>query len=52
MNKNEYKIGERAIYDARELGTAKMIVLGLQHMFAMFGATVVVPLITAGGEWS
>ena len=46
MNKNEYKIGERAIYDARELGTAKMIVLGLQHMFAMFGATVVVPLIT------
>ena len=46
MSKNEYKVGERAIYDARELGTGKMIVLGLQHMFAMFGATVVVPLIT------
>ena len=46
MSKNEYKVGERAIYDARELGTGRMIVLGLQHMFAMFGATVVVPLIT------
>ena len=46
MSNNEYKVGERAIYDARELGTAKMVVLGLQHMFAMFGATVVVPLIT------
>ena len=46
MNNNDFKMGERAIYDARELGTAKMMVLGLQHMFAMFGATVVVPLIT------
>ena len=46
MSNNEYKVGERAIYDARELGTGKMVVLGLQHMFAMFGATVVVPLIT------
>ena len=35
-----------AIYDARKLGGGKMVVLGLQHMFAMFGATVVVPLIT------
>ena len=34
------------IYDARELGVPKMLVLGLQHMFAMFGATVLVPLIT------
>ena len=33
---SNYKVGERPIYDARELGTAKMIVLGLQHMFAMF----------------
>ncbi|MBQ1544736.1 MAG: uracil-xanthine permease [Clostridia bacterium] len=37
---------ETAIYDAKTLGTPKMIVLGLQHMFAMFGATVLVPLIT------
>ena len=35
-----------AIYDARELGTGKVLVLGLQHMFAMFGATVLVPAIT------
>ena len=37
---------QKAIYDARELGTPKMLVLGLQHMFAMFGATVLVPIIT------
>ncbi len=37
---------QKAIYDARELGTPKMLILGLQHMFAMFGATVLVPLIT------
>ncbi|MBO4487509.1 MAG: uracil-xanthine permease [Bacteroidaceae bacterium] len=35
-----------AIYDARTLGTPRMALLGLQHMFAMFGATVLVPLIT------
>ena len=34
------------IRDARKLGTPKMLVLGLQHMFAMFGATVLVPIIT------
>ncbi|MCQ2461065.1 MAG: uracil-xanthine permease family protein [Clostridia bacterium] len=34
------------IRDARELGVPKMIILGLQHMFAMFGATVLVPIIT------
>ena len=35
-----------AIYDARTLGKGKMLILGLQHMFAMFGATVLVPVIT------
>ena len=36
-----------AIYDARrELGYSKVAILGLQHMFAMFGATVLVPIIT------
>jgi len=35
-----------AIYDARSLGTPKMLVLGFQHMFAMFGATVLVPILT------
>lgn len=39
-------IGNEGIYDARKLGTPKMIVLGFQHMFAMFGATVTVPLLT------
>jgi len=37
---------EKGIYDARQLGAPKMLVLGLQHMFAMFGATVLVPLLT------
>ena len=37
---------EGAISDARSLGRPKMIILGLQHMFAMFGATVLVPLLT------
>ena len=33
------------IRDARALGVPKMLVLGLQHMFAMFGATVLVPIL-------
>ncbi|NLZ19076.1 MAG: uracil-xanthine permease [Bacteroidales bacterium] len=37
---------DQAIYDARPLGSGKMTVLGLQHLFAMFGATVLVPVIT------
>ena len=36
----------QAIYDARSLGKGKMLTLGLQHLFAMFGATVLVPVIT------
>ncbi len=35
-----------AIYDARQLGTGKTLILGLQHLFAMFGATVLVPALT------
>ena len=35
-----------AIYDAKQLGTPKTLVLGLQHLFAMFGATVLVPVLT------
>ena len=37
---------QNAIYDARQLGTPRMMVLGVQHLFAMFGATVLVPLLT------
>ena len=36
----------QGIYDARELGKPKFVVLGIQHLFAMFGATILVPLIT------
>lgn len=35
-----------AVYDAKSLGKAKILFLGLQHLFAMFGATVLVPAIT------
>lgn len=46
MAKDKIKIGSEPIYDARQLGTPRMLVLGFQHMFAMFGATVLVPLLT------
>lgn len=39
-------IGNDPIYDARKLGRGRMVALGLQHMFAMFGATVLVPMLT------
>lgn len=41
----QYKKND-AIYDARVLGKKKMFLLGWQHVFAMFGATVIVPIIT------
>lgn len=40
MNNNE------PITDVRTLGPGKTIILGLQHTFAMFGATVLVPILT------
>lgn len=36
------------IYDAKQLGYGKMLLLGLQHMFAMFGATILVPILVNG----
>ena len=45
-SKKKVVIGEEAVYDARTLGGGKMFVLGFQHMFAMFGATVLVPILT------
>ena len=39
-------MSENGIRNARELGASKTIILGLQHMFAMFGATVLVPVLT------
>ena len=47
--KSEQKKGEQevpAVYDARQLGVPKMGILGLQHMFAMFGSTILVPVLT------
>ncbi len=45
MKKN---LGQEAIYDARTLGLPRMLILGLQHLFAMFGATVLVPILVSG----
>ena len=47
-NHMKKELGHEAIYDARQLGTPRMLVLGLQHMFAMFGATVLVPILVQG----
>ncbi len=40
-------LGQEAIYDARGLGVPRMLLLGLQHLFAMFGATVLVPILVS-----
>src|SRR5574344_170002 len=45
MNEKKSNIGQQPIRDARALGVPKMLILGLQHMFAMFGATVLVPIL-------
>ena len=42
----KHKIPENGIYDARPLGAGRMLLLGFQHMFAMFGATILVPILT------
>ena len=44
--KNMSNETQSGIYDARTLGKPRMLILGLQHMLAMFGATVLVPLLT------
>ena len=42
------ELGQEPIYDARTLGVPRMLLLGLQHLFAMFGATVLVPILVQG----
>lgn len=37
---------QEGITDARELGYGKFTILGIQHLFAMFGATILVPALT------
>ena len=39
---------QEVVRDARQLGIPKMLILGIQHMFAMFGATILVPILVAG----
>lgn len=47
MSTKNTLIGNEAIYDAKkQLSTPKLFLLGVQHVFAMFGATVLVPLLT------
>lgn len=46
MKQGDYSAQPDGIYDARTLGIPKMLLLGIQHTFAMFGATVLVPLLT------
>ncbi len=46
MSEQKTTLGENGIYDAKTLGVPKMILLGIQHMFAMFGATILVPMLT------
>lgn len=46
MKNQEATLNNGAIHDVKKLGTGKVILLGLQHTFAMFGATVLVPLLT------
>ena len=45
MKEKKDVFAQGAIRDARTLGLPRMLILGLQHMFAMFGATVLVPII-------
>ena len=40
------KTQQDALYNAKELGTGKVVILGFQHMFAMFGDKVLVPILT------
>ncbi|MCR4702960.1 MAG: uracil-xanthine permease family protein [Saccharofermentans sp.] len=44
MSKSSLQDG--AVYDAKSLGTGRIVVLGFQHMFAMFGSTILVPALT------
>ena len=48
MKEKKTVLGQEAIYDARTLGVPRMLILGLQHLFAMFGATVLVPILVQG----
>ena len=44
----KHTMGQEPVRDARVLGIPQMLLLGCQHLFAMFGATVLVPLLVQG----
>lgn len=46
MSDKTNALGKSDIYDAKSLGTPKVLILGIQHMFAMFGSTILVPMLT------
>lgn len=46
MKKEQTVLEQDAIYSVRDMNKGKVILLGMQHTFAMFGATVLVPLLT------
>ncbi len=48
MSEKVKNVGAEPVRDARALGVPKMLILGLQHMFAMFGATILVPILVQG----
>ena len=48
MGGKKVETQKTAIRDAKQLGIPKMLLLGLQHMFAMFGATILVPILVNG----
>lgn len=45
-SKRKQKLGLDPVWDIRTLDIPSRFLLGLQHLFAMFGATVLVPLLT------
>ena len=46
MARDPNPVTDGPVYDARTLGVPRMLLLGFQHTFAMFGATVLVPMLT------
>ena len=44
-NQNQ-NVAQEGIYSVKHLGLPKTLLLGFQHTFAMFGATVLVPILT------
>lgn len=44
--KDRIKLGDEPLYSMKGLPTSKKLILGIQHTFAMFGATILVPILT------